>query len=69
MEQTYFHESILILFGLKGLFFSKSLANSMEKNPEILFLVLPSESKAEKVSVDWPNPNPHRHKIVSTDVK
>lgn len=41
----------------------------MEKNPKNLFLVLPRESKAEKVSVDWPNPNPHWNKIVSTDSK
>ena len=50
MEKRYYHESILILFGLKGLFFSKSVVNSMEK---ILVFVLPSESKAAKVSVDW----------------
>ena len=53
----------------EGFIFLKKLGEFNGKNPEILFLVLPSESKAEKVSVDWPNPNPHRNKIVSTDSK
>ena len=37
MEQIYYHESVLILFGLKGLFFSKSFADSMEKIPKFCF--------------------------------
>lgn len=51
----------------EGVIFLKELGKFKGKNPEILFWVLPSESKAEKVSVDWPNANPYWHKIVSTD--